>query len=652
MIKIFKENEKHSEYIKKGKNGSIAVFLGIILISMLVIASLFINLAGLYAGRSMAESSFAVAGRSVLSEFDKELFNDYGIFGLFSSEDEIKRNLYFYSNENLKQESSIDSIDCIKLGIESINISSASHSLANIDLFENEIIELMKYRSIAVNLLDMETNIKDLRDNIFEIQIIENSMALFETINAIDTIATKIALSIKTITAKEYKLNKSENIVNFQNKLNIITICKELRKENQTLNILLASIPTEIKRFKDSLSIFKVFLSENSSEELKGAGLNIITQVEKVEKLVENLDQKKLVPINNVVLQNVKLLTNIIIHIGKITKENQETYNIGKDIVTYKSCIPMLALLVLDFDANSESAKKNDIEEKKLQASNRIKTNDISKSVVLRNESIINSLPSKDKGGIEINLLNQHSLNNFKSKYKVSSSIYNDLLVSEYILEYFKNHMDKSRIKLKTFFDNEAEYVLYGSLSDISNLNYFKMNFIALRTSLNIIHIYTDKSKLAEVKALALLISPTPWVVATEFLIATVWASVEAAKDLEIIQNGGKVVLVKSPADWRIDFTSFLNGKQNKIKISKNTKGLSYKDYLQLFLLLEAKNSKILRTMDIIQINMKGRYNKLFNIKEHYNGFDFTAKLSKEEVLPFYGLFGFKEFTIDGIQLY
>ena len=84
MIKIFKDNEKHIKYKNKGKNGSIAVFLGIILISMLVIVSLFINLAGLYAGRSMAESSFTAAGRAVLSEFDKELFNDYGIFGLFS----------------------------------------------------------------------------------------------------------------------------------------------------------------------------------------------------------------------------------------------------------------------------------------------------------------------------------------------------------------------------------------------------------------------------------------------------------------------------------------------------------------------------------------------------------------------------------------
>ncbi|MEI8215509.1 MAG: DUF5702 domain-containing protein [Eubacteriales bacterium] len=652
MIKIFKDNEKHIKYKNKGKNGSIAVFLGIILISMLVIVSLFINLAGLYAGRSMAESSFTAAGRAVLSEFDKELFNDYGIFGLFSSEDEIKRNLYFYSSENLKQEPSVDSIDCIKLNVNSINISNASHSLANIDLFENEIIELMKYRGIAVNLLDMETNIKDLRDNAFEIQIIENSLSLFETIKAIDTIATKIAKSIKAITALEYKLYKSENMVNYQNKMNIISICKELRKENQNLNVILASIPTEAKRFRDSLSIFKAFLAENSSEELKGAGLNIITQVEKAEKLVENLGQGKLVPINNVDIQNIKLLTNIIIRIGKITKENQQTYNIGKDLIAYKSCIPMLALLVLDFDVNSETAKKNDIEEKKLQAANIVKTNNIIKGVVLRNESIINSLPSKDKGEIEINLLNQHALNNFKSKYKITSSIYKDLLISEYILEYFKNHMDKDRIKLETFFKNEAEYVLYGSMSDNSNLNYFRMNFMALRTSLNMIHIYTDNSKLGEVKALALLISPTPWVVATEFLIATVWASVEAAQDLEIIQNGGKVVLVKSQADWRIDFTSFLNGKQNKIKSLKNIKGLNYKDYLQLFLLLEGRNSKILRTMDLVQINMKGRYNKLFNIEEHYNGFDFTAKLSKEEVLPFYGLFGFKEFAVDGIQLY
>ena len=641
-----------NQNIKAGEKGSIAVFLAIILISMLVITSLFINLAGIYAGRSMAESSFIAAGRSVLSEFDKELFNDYGIFGLFSTDDEIKRNLYFYSNQNIIQEPSVKSMDCIKLNIDSINVSSSEHSLVNVDLFENEIIELMKYRSIAGNLLDMETNIKDLRENTFELQIIEKSLDLFETIKAIDIIATGIAQSIKSITVLEYKLQKVENIVNIGNKNYVLSISKELRKENQSLNILLASIPTEVKRFNDSLSIFNAFLSENAGEKLKGSGLNIITQVGKAEKLVENFGKSKLITICDKITQNSKLLTSIIIQIGKITSENQETFNIGRGLIAYKSCIPMLALLVLDFDANNNTSKKNDIEDKKILALDNVKINNIVKGAILRNEFIINSLPSKDKSKIEINLLSQYSLNNFKNKYKITSSIYKDLLVSEYILEYFKNHMDKDRIKKETFFKNESEYVLYGSMSDNSNFNYFRMNFIALRTSLNIIHIYTDNSKLDEVKALALIISPTPWVIATEFLIATVWASIEAVEDLDIIQNGGKVVLVKSRGDWRIDFASFLNGKRNTIKTSQKSKGLNYKDYLQLFLFLEDRNSKILRTMDIVQINMKGRYNKLFNLKEHYNGFDFTAKLSKEEVLPFYGLFGFKEFAIDGIQLY
>jgi hypothetical protein len=57
------------------------------------------------------------------------------------------------------------------------------------------------------------------------------------------------------------------------------------------------------------------------------------------------------------------------------------------------------------------------------------------------------------------------------------------------------------------------------------------------------------------------------------------------------------------------------------------TEGLTYDEYLILMILCMNRSTRILRIMDIVQIDMKYRYYRDFNFMEYYTGvrYAFTA---------------------------
>ena len=60
----------------RGKKGSSAVFLVMILSALLLLAGTLIGAAGLAAGKSYGDLVFRMAGRSLLSEYDRKLYAD------------------------------------------------------------------------------------------------------------------------------------------------------------------------------------------------------------------------------------------------------------------------------------------------------------------------------------------------------------------------------------------------------------------------------------------------------------------------------------------------------------------------------------------------------------------------------------------------
>ncbi len=277
-----------------------------------------------------------------------------------------------------------------------------------------------------------------------------------------------------------------------------------------------------------------------------------------------------------------------------------------------------------EWEKNQEDAEQTkptnkpsiDIEQIKKASENKAKEaidDEAHSTKILKNEKIINALPSRLAG------IRETAINLDVPK---PSSI----AINEYILKYCNYHLSNDD---QSFFRNEAEYILFGNLSDEANYKGFKAEFMVMRTALNLAYIYKDNIMRQELFTLASSLTPGPAVAITQLVLATAWAGAESAQDLKTIEGGNSVPLLKTKISWQISIENLLAGNLDG-RSAANEEGLDYREYLRIFLYAADREVKLLRMMDIIQINMKGRFNSTFDIRDYYIGFEITAKADRK----------------------
>ncbi|MEE3362778.1 MAG: DUF5702 domain-containing protein [Anaerovoracaceae bacterium] len=247
-----------------------------------------------------------------------------------------------------------------------------------------------------------------------------------------------------------------------------------------------------------------------------------------------------------------------------------------------------------------------------------------SRDFVLRNSAVINELPSKGMtGGRGIIDKIKETGPDGGNVFRAGTDRY---MINQYIMRHFKNAQD-SGSGGDTFFNYEAEYILEGKMSDEDNRRAFLRQLKILRNGINILYIESRPDMLAEVTALAASMTPGPEAALTEVALIELWALAEAENDVEILMHGGKVPIAKTPATWATDLKAAVDGKAGYIDTHSPT-GLTYQGYLQAFLFFEGEEVKLARMMDLIQINLKGSYDRDFLIKECCTGFKLRAKVN------------------------
>ena len=195
------------------------------------------------------------------------------------------------------------------------------------------------------------------------------------------------------------------------------------------------------------------------------------------------------------------------------------------------------------------------------------------------------------------------------------------------------------------YLDGELEYVIKGSPEDKVNYEACRKRIFLMRNALNLVSLYMDAEKTELITAAAELITPGPLGAATQLLIAEAWAALETEEDLKVLYDNGRVPVIKTPEQWQTDLGSVLDSSkvrgslddeakelldENREEIdnlpgaghaaSLITEGLSYDDHLMLMILCMNTNTRLLRVMDIVQIDMKYRYYRDFNLMEYYTG--------------------------------
>lgn len=158
----------------------------------------------------------------------------------------------------------------------------------------------------------------------------------------------------------------------------------------------------------------------------------------------------------------------------------------------------------------------------------------------------------------------------------------------------------------------QAEYILAGRESDIDNLKTVVHRLLLLREVSNCVYLLSDPAKVSEALALATSICSAAGAMVlvepVKYTLLFAWAYAEAIYDVKQLLAGGQIPLIKDGVTWHYSLSGMLSAEVEQV--GKDTllvgdKGLSYEEYLRLFLAVEGRDQKVYRMMDIAQMDVQ-----------------------------------------------
>jgi len=154
----------------------------------------------------------------------------------------------------------------------------------------------------------------------------------------------------------------------------------------------------------------------------------------------------------------------------------------------------------------------------------------------------------------------------------------------------------------------QLEYILFGGETDRDNLSAMVMRLLLAREAVNLPCLLADGKRCQEAGALAAVVCTLLLVPeaeeAVKGLILTAWAGVESARDVETLLKGGHVPMIKRSSDWKTSLRSLVFPELAS-RGESGGNGVSYRDFLHVFLFLENGSSKNFRLMDICEMDIR-----------------------------------------------
>ena len=154
----------------------------------------------------------------------------------------------------------------------------------------------------------------------------------------------------------------------------------------------------------------------------------------------------------------------------------------------------------------------------------------------------------------------------------------------------------------------QIEYILTGAASDQDCLEKAAERLLLIREAANCAYLFTDQQRMREAELLAAVVSlvllnpELREVLKTALLFA--WAYLESIRDLRTLFDGGRVPLLKNSDTWQTSLLGILT-PETSVRGGGASSGLLYTDYLQALLYLEGSSVKSLRTMDIMEMDIR-----------------------------------------------
>ncbi len=155
--------------------------------------------------------------------------------------------------------------------------------------------------------------------------------------------------------------------------------------------------------------------------------------------------------------------------------------------------------------------------------------------------------------------------------------------------------------------DYEWEYLIAGKTTDIENLRSVANRLILLREAANMLYLWNAQDKrnevllLAEATCAALLLPELTPIMELAILLG--WSYAESVHDVKCLLEGERIPLLKGDEDWHYGLAAALNGEE--ASKGEQGDGLSYEEYLMLFMTMENVDKLTLRAMNLVEANIR-----------------------------------------------
>lgn len=155
----------------------------------------------------------------------------------------------------------------------------------------------------------------------------------------------------------------------------------------------------------------------------------------------------------------------------------------------------------------------------------------------------------------------------------------------------------------------QLEYILAGKDNDVENLKAIVNRLLLLREAANVVYLFSDSAKMAEAEALALSVTSAIALPELAELVKIslifAWGYAESVYDVRSLLQGGKIPLVKTSDTWHYSISGMLNFAADTETAAETGEGITYEEYLRIFLALEDAETKTSRAMDVMEMDIR-----------------------------------------------
>lgn len=634
------------------KSGYISVFLILILIPVILGLSLMVGVSKYYQFEADLNGKVKLIANSILSRYDKELFQRYGILttkeAFLSEEDRfayvdvINNDLFEVEQFDIKYSESLLKINNLRDSIVKYQtnrfVYNSSKELisAIVNQQEDSKREVLKdfnsiaeiYEEVLMDYESLNRYLKKFRD-----KYNNQYTTLVKDINQEETYIVNLINDVRDLSKQKDTELKIETKVD-----SIINSAKYISKEARSA----------INQYNEYSTILDNILIEINTIESKVSKINQLSeQFYELENDLENDTLNTMISDSknfNDLINDNRLKDKVRINLQK-TKDianDLKDFNLTVKVENLKHSIDYNQLKRINLKwINNFSSDLRIISYKRLQNTELhsldIYQNKIEK--VLGNDENFKNLISTIK---EIFNTGKAEINNKKIKADTVKKLYSNkhdfqssskslvnkafakLVIIDYVNENFNCYTSAIRAKNSYFEKSEIEYILNGKNSNQDNIKTTKRKLIALRTVFNLEYILTNSEMMNFISEITLgfsSIHPMLTPVMKIVLISTIAVS-EANLDYFKLVESEKIPLLKDRETWSLGISSLekiMAGSLN-LEDTSDEKGLDYQHYLSILMLVNKERTTTKRIGDIIQLNTLAEADQLLDFSKLYQG--------------------------------